>query len=334
MLLISLCVNSNHKALLKTVCNIGATASFFLSSLAYFVHLPETDTRRFFARLAIIAFLSAVISIVLFNIGYAPSVYDGTRLSFIGRAGNPILGALIYGIAGLGALHMAQTSSRTTSRVLYLAISAFLGVAISLTGSRMAIIDYFGCVILGAIAYSKSIVAAFKVLASTVVIIVITCAIAGVHKAEGFVQSLIMRGDNFRFELWKQTLGLIKERPLLGHGFQTRLTAPLGAPEAYNPHNLYLATAFYVGIPAAMWFLFIVTLCLRASANALLGKNALSQFAAIVFIFGCFSGLTDHAQLVKTPSPLWIILWMPIAFSISRQMARTGDKDSVLDRYP
>jgi len=28
------------------------------------------------------------------------------------------------------------------------------------------------------------------------------------------------------------------------------------------------------------------------------------------------SGLTDYGQIIKGPSPLWYIIWLPIAFSV------------------
>lgn len=322
-------LNYSHETLAKNACDVVATVVFFVSSLAYFAHLPEPSIDRFFCHLAITACLSAVISMGLFYIGYPPSVYDGTRLSPIGRAGNPILGALLYGIAGLGAVHIAETSDGTRARVLYSTIAGVLGGAILLTGSRMPSIDYVMCLILGIAAYRRSIVSVVKVVGTISITSVIIVVIIGVHRSKTFVATQLVRGDSLRLELLKQTLVLIKERPLLGHGLQARLMAPFGAPEAYNPHNLYLATALYAGIPAALLFVVIVVACLRGSVGTLICKKERNKVAAIVFIFGCISGLSDHAQLVKGPSPLWLIFWMPMACAMARQIGRVRDMATV-----
>ena len=43
----------------------------------------------------------------------------------------------------------------------------------------------------------------------------------------------------------------------------------------------------------------------------------------LLLIFGLISGITDHSQLVKSPSPLWLILWLPIGMVIANNIKKT-----------
>ena len=214
------------------------------------------------------------------------------------------------------------------ARVLYSTIAGVLGGAILLTGSRMPSIVTLCASSWESPLIRRSIVSVVKVVGTISITSVIIVVIIGVHRSKTFVATQLVRGDSLRLELLKQTLVLIKERPLLGHGLQAAYP-PFGGPESYNPHNLYLATALYAGIPAALLFVVIVVACLRGSVGTLICKKERNKVAAIVFIFGCISGLSDHAQLVKGPSPLWLIFWMPMACAMARQIGRVRDMATV-----
>jgi O-antigen ligase len=308
----------------KTAMDTLATATFLFGSTLFFGIQNERKLHRFLAVWAVLAAVCAVASIYAFHVGYPASRYDGTRLSPIGRAGNPILGGLVYGSAGIVALYCARQARSGVKEIGYVGIVSIIGYLIVLTGSRMPLVAYVLCVSLGVLrghgSRKRLLLSVIAALGAVGLAIYMTPHVQDAI-ADYFTQCFL-RKDGYRFELWRQTMSGIIEHPWLGNGLQTRLLPPSGAPDAYNPHNLYLATAFYLGIPAAVGFAGLILWCVGLGIRLVRTGDPINMLAWLLLLQGLMSGMTDHAQLVKTPSPLWFILWLPVGFVIARASQR------------
>ena len=129
--------------------------------------------------------------------------------------------------------------------------------------------------------------------------------VAGMNLAGHGVQGYLDRGDVTTFtgrsDIWAYTMGRIKANPLFGYGYQVE-GAILGSkyfPLWYGPwddgphsslHENYLSRAAGVGIPAALFWLYIMLrpwLSLFRQKSDRLGLRPLLFFAAVpVFILG------------------------------------------------
>jgi O-antigen ligase len=268
------------------------------------------------------------VSIYAFHADYPASRYNGTRLSPIGRAGNPILGGLLYGSAGIVALYCAKQAKTGIAKLGYLAIAVIVGYLIVLTQSRMPLAVYTVCVCLGAWLYSGSCkrLLLFGIVALGMIELLIYLTPVLQNSIADYLVQCLARKDGYRLEMWSQTVEGITEHPWLGSGLGTRLIAPAGAPGAFNPHNLYLATAFYLGIPCAALFLCLVTWCIYLAIGLVRAGTPIGILAGLLLLHGVLSGMTDHAQLVKAPSPLWFIFWLPMGFVIARTLPTVADR--------
>jgi O-antigen ligase len=130
------------------------------------------------------------------------------------------------------------------------------------------------------------------------------------------VQHMADRGWSQRLDIWQQSLQMIREAPLFGHG----LTALLPRAKDQFPHDLYLSTWLYggaVGLALLLASLLLVArgLWRAAPVGAVAGWERLSL--AGMGVCTCVVGLTDLSQVVKGPGPLWYIVWLPLAMSIA-----------------
>lgn len=317
--------------LAKTFNNTVQTAAFVVGSAVFFACAGEDFIRRFLRLFALVAGACAAVSIGLFWYHYDPAVNitayaeSTPRLSPIGRTTHQILGALVYGIAGIAAVYLQSVTPGRRGKALYVAVTGVIGVMIALTQSRMPMLAYGLCV---ALAYALLLRISARqwafALAGVLAVLVALAAIPAVHERMGdYVESVMARKDSFRMELWNITVEGIAERPLAGNGMAAKLDHPL----ASMPHNLYLATAFYLGLPAALAFMGLLLATGVAALRMLCARSESGVLAAVLFLHGLLSGLTDHGHLVKSPGPVWLIFWLPITFVIAESMkGRCEDK--------
>ena len=131
-----------------------------------------------------------------------------------------------------------------------------------------------------------------------------------------YISYAVAKKDGFRFELWQAASEKIVEHPWVGNGMRAMLEGAM----TYSPHNMYLATAYYIGIPAALWFVGSLLACLVSAVRLMFSNNPVHIMASLTLFQGAISALTEHGQLVKSPGPLWLIFWMPVAFVIARSI--------------
>lgn len=121
--------------------------------------------------------------------------------------------------------------------------------------------------------------------------------------------------DSFRLAIWHKALELASLRPWQGYGLQAKFTLT-GAEGAVNPHNLYLSTLYYLGIPGLG--LLLVPLA-TAFVYAWRGRHTpYHQLCLILLVHAVAATFTNYGQVVKAPAPLWTIYWLPIVMAIAR----------------
>lgn len=248
----------------------------------------------------------------------------GGRLGGFGETRQAILGASLIAVAVMFALSRALANSGQGARpgarwrIAYLAAAMLMIGFIALTQSRGPL---FGLIagVLVLVCGSKR---RWWILAGLIGLPALLLWLDRALRAD-VMGALTERGTSFRPAIWRASLARIAEHPWIGHGMGARL----GFETFTFPHDLYLSLLFYSGLPALLLF-FAVVWRLLGGVMASPGGPERGLLIAL-WANMLVSGLTDYGQIIKGPSPLWYIIWLPIAYSAvyparGAELAATG----------
>ncbi|NHN91192.1 toluene tolerance protein [Acetobacter sicerae] len=290
---------------------IGASAFWMWNILctSIFVFLltdaftQQTNYRERLIRLMIGAGMINILIALILRLGFQPLPWEGDilRMQGWGLTRHPILGAVIMGTI----LLMALSKALSLHQWRYWAATLAALVFILLTGSRGPLMGILLAVpVLAGMKYPKTILTALPVLA-VITVIGLRMDVGVFH----LVQEQIGRGDSHRFMLWSLAWRDICQMPVFGHGPASKFNTP-GEP---FPHNLLLSTWLYagaVGVVALMVYLGTVCKSLFSS----FAKSARPLSIAIL-LHTLVSSMTDFAQVVKGPAPMWYMFWLATIFA-------------------
>ena len=129
----------------------------------------------------------------------------------------------------------------------------------------------------------------------------------------GFIVILVIKSFqkfSLRFDVWIQTLGMIKEKLVLGHGigiFKYVDTRPWAPIEYTDPYSLYLSILHAIGIAGFIIFLFFI--CNHfISMNDSLYTCAISSSCLILLITGLGYSFLNYPRLAGTAIILFGLL--------------------------
>lgn len=122
--------------------------------------------------------------------------------------------------------------------------------------------------------------------------------------------SLVARGDSFRFELWHKVWQEIKACGVsLGCGseyvIRSELMVSPGTPIAH-PHNIYLAEALFRGLPSLLLFAGLVVWLMSIAWRE--AKPWFFYLLAAAFMLNL-----DGSSLIGNPDELWLLIHWPMA---------------------
>ena len=220
------------------------------------------------------------------------------------EARHPILGAAIIGFVALLALGRMLAGRRVVLHGLAVALCL---IFIVLTGSRGPLLAVLGAaVILVGFARLRLLAAMAGIVA------LIAGAVWLLHPPAviDLVAHQIARGDSHRLDIIRVSLQAIARSPWIGLG----PNATLGRPGEDFPHNLFLSAVFYGGVIGLGLMLalfgFAVVAAWRAPSR-LARAVGLALIAQVVLV-----GMTDLSNIIKGPSPMWYLFWLPLLLSL------------------
>jgi len=285
-------------------------------TLVFYVGLVVALDQVRFRRLAVnILIWFAALNAVIALIGYPWRNGIGGRLGGIGETRQAILGASVIAVAMLFALFRVLNDKTWTSaqRFAGSAATALMLLFVALTQSRGPILGAAAGVLV-LILWSEWrfwILPALIGLPAAVWLIDGAVRIGGLDRAlhDIVIGPLTQRGTSFRPEIWRASLARIAQHPWIGHGVGGRLEY-----KSFTfPHDLYLSLLFYSGAAGLALFVGCVVLLL---GGVLRRPGPERSLLVALWANMLVSGLTDYGQIIKGPSPLWYIIWLPIAFSV------------------
>ena len=290
----------------------GAVATLGLLLTLLMTQGQAPHRARLASLLVVVGALNAAFAIALFWI--TNPVFP--RLRGWGASSHPILGAAVMTIPALTALArglVAATPRRT--RALNLAAFAIMAVFILMTESRGPLVAGAAATLFLCAVSIWRVRAYLAIAAATAIWFALPRAVRQ-HSETVLVQ----RGSSHRFQIWDYTLGLIRDRPLFGHGLAANLHLDIGDLITF-PHDLYLSLLFYSGIVGFGLFVALAGIItwrlLPRAASALSWRNPEWAWLAALWIDLLLVGLTDLGQITKGPGPIWFIVWIPLGLLLT-----------------
>lgn len=340
LLLIQVCIFSVTNACSSTPIitlygtyarGLGLIIELFL--FVFLIYCALSLTENNIVKLLKVVFSGAIIIAsyaIMQKIGFNPfftnydiNVFAGRVFSFLG---NPsYLGQLMLLDIVIG-FFLIFTENNGRAKIFYILGTLILAVALVLSGTRTALVGFTITTVLVGLkyygelwAYIKGRKAVFGI--SLIIFIVLSCIFITILPQDRYsLSNLALRSFNSRLEIWKGTVGLIKEKPILGYGEETFyvyfpeiVTKQFLTLEedinmsADRTHNEALEIFFSHGIVAVFVYLLIlayliklffkssnrivIVLALVIIANAVQNQLAFSDITINILIAFCFGGL-------------------------------------------
>lgn len=133
------------------------------------------------------------------------------------------------------------------------------------------------------------------------------------------------RGWSFRPQIMQYAWALFEQHPWLGLGQGARFTIPvqggMGMDQVHT-HNLFTQVAVEIGLPGLLlWSIVWLGLGWRAWRHR---DDAVGRVVLALWVFASVMVQFDLPHLIDSPRPGWLIIWLPLALSLSLPAASTG----------
>lgn len=140
-------------------------------------------------------------------------------------------------------------------------------------------------------------------------------ALLGVAGFAGNYQMLAERGWSLRPEIFAQARDLFLQHPWTGMGLGARFTIPANGIEQVHTHNLFTQLAVELGLPGVLlWSVIWLALGYRAWRQR---AHTIGRIVLGLWVFATVLVQFDLPHLLDSPRPGWLILWFPLAMSLS-----------------
>lgn len=149
--------------------------------------------------------------------------------------------------------------------------------------------------------------------------------VVGLGVAIAAYPELSERGLSLRPQLFAHAIALFQQHPWRGMGLGAEFTLPvIGGNGAYqvHTHNLFTQLAVELGIPGVLlWSAVWLGLGWRAWH---LREIPTGRVVLALWLFATVMVQFDLPHLIDSPRPGWLILWLPLALSLSLPSTRSA----------
>lgn len=238
-----------------------------------------------------------------------------------GRFANANYTASVTGATGLMTL-AAVLSQPGRLRWGLLACQIPIVFLLLLTGSRAALLAYLcGAVLAGLLLSWRRPMERARRAALAVLAVLAMVAAAVAWQGPEWIAAELGRGDTFRLQIWATNLDRVAERPWFGHGSTAQDRFSIGDQVlGYHAHNLFLAQAFYGGIPGLLLWLGVFALAGQAAARAWRQTGDVLPPVALFFLFAV--GLVDIGPVTVGIEAIWFYVWLTLGIVLAYDARR------------
>lgn len=264
-------------------------------------HAVGNDEKRLHALLFVGAcVLAAVGAVALARFIVAPPV-DGRMIGFgVMANANLIAAGMAAGVIWL----WPWQHHRLRWRVLKWLVLAILAVCLSQTFSR----SVWAALLAALMTLSLLSGSRHSLLAASLFV-------GGALATAAAYPALTARGWSHRPELFDLALGLFRQHPWTGMGFEAEFVISAHGVDQVHTHNLFTQLAVELGLPGLL--LWSVTWLLLGYRGWQWRNTYGGQVVLGLWVFATILVQFDLPQLLDSPRPGWLILWLPLAISLS-----------------
>jgi O-antigen ligase len=328
MLLSSLWSETFSLAVLWRDARYTAYVLMFILLTVYFYQRNRRLPQAIMLFVTLVAIVAAFVSVLTFpDLALLPALTD-QRLVGVGTMDNPNPSAFIYGFCGVLALDYARRHLGgplgwfCASGVVVIFVFVILSqsntglLALSTACSLLLFTDHRN---------GRSRPAMF------VGLLLVLLSALFLAWSLGLVNRSIDLGFVNRLPIWQHVLQLWLDAPIFGQGYQvTQVLEPDGKPGVVNyAHSLFLSTLRDGGIVGLALLLLVYFYALRCALRMAVREHR--SLYLCLFLFGLVCVLADTDQIVTRPRELWVILWLPLACLVARELglAEEGSPNSL-----
>lgn len=293
--------------------------------LGPFLILNEKYKKFWDACLASFVYTSVITGIFIIILHFQTVIWEGNRLSGMGRAYNPVECGLLYGIAFLIILfgHSKLSGFKHWPGWVWTLAALVPLTDMILTKSRGPLLACI--VVLGAVLVLRCRRYSEFFTRGTLLIIGLGAVSCGGFLVLNY-DYIKDRGTTGRGEIWARAVDLTKDSPIFGHGIATKIMYPYhlnGQPAVEgHPHSVYLSALVHTGL-VGLFFQLIALF-----SGLLIGMDYMRRHgdpSAFIFLSsGAVIGLVDYGGYYTNLSTTWIIFWFPMVFLCA--VAARGDR--------
>lgn len=226
----------------------------------------------------------------------------GDRLTGYGAFGNPLLISHVFGFFLVLWLAHWTWQGRPFAPSVIVAVLA-LGALIVATGSRTPLV---------ALTVTVAWLALLLGNRRGVMVLIAYLAVAAIV-ATGWSDLLAQRGLSFRPQIWNETIRLIMDQPLAGHGYGNPLQIRVEGLDLTlsDPHNLALSVLYQCGaIGLVLWISLYAT---ALTTGWRLRRDRAVFIGSAPVVYGLVAGLTEGGAFLSGPKEHWFLVWIPLA---------------------
>ncbi|AJD51433.1 O-antigen ligase [Thalassospira xiamenensis M-5 = DSM 17429] len=280
----------------------------FLFTATYFFSKCTRWKDFLFKALPYAVLLNILISIVLF---YAIDTHTlNDRLTGWAETRHPILGSLVILTGFCISFYQSQISTEKKYKIFYATVCLFCVFFVILTQSRGPFLTLFCIGIIFSIFSGKVV----RRCTAGILFSIVSIFLLSDEIQQHAIQSLSR--NPWRFEIWMDAWKYIQDAPIIGNGLASLNT--FGAIEQKFPHSIYVSSAFFGG--AIGLFLLLALFAQLAWAAWNTEDRTTKAFHLGLLCVPIIGGLTDLAQVSKSPGELWYILWVPVTIIIGHSI--------------
>jgi len=262
--------------------------------------------------------LLAGLGIALFALGYCTHyLLDPPQNDRIVGEGVIATSNYAAGVMGAACVWLSQllVRARGWSMLRWLAVLVLL-VFVGLTQTRSVWLALAVCVVLAPLWCSRR---AAKWLAVAVLLaILIACMWPW--------DVLLDRGASLRPQLFMQSLHLIGHQPWLGLGQGAPFTLMVAGVGYIHSHNVLTQAAIELGLPGLV---LMVTVWLMVGWQGWRHRQQThGRLLLAMWVYASVALQFDMPQLLDSPRPSWLLIWLPFALALGLAMRERINKTS------
>lgn len=307
--------NFSYDLAIDSLNDAWRTFAFIVFSLLFFIKINSHQNDIFWF---IGIFVAAIMALASMTFSF--ETLGKIRLFPLGQLEQAILGASVYGLFGLAALHYSEVIKLKWGKLLCFSAFIIIALLIFFTISRGPILAFVISALFLWFWHEKKLLKLIFIIAAIAVISLVIYMIPDLKEAIfEYIQGALNRGASYRIEVWSHTINQILINPIIGSGIDPFFDLNIRGLQIAHPHNMFLGVLLSGGIIAGTLFSSLFILISIKAIKIIKTKEISNISNKLTFTFILYillSTITDNAYLIIGPSPLWTIFWLPLIYAV------------------